>query len=185
MVSSQEQEGCRVRSSVRQMDSFFEQVDGAFCMVVASEYPHTFFDKSSHDPEGVKLEPFRSQTTQERRVNARYYANIEEGEGEFAKVLALPEEHSLADDTVVVYTADHGMFRGKFTVYHSGLRVPLMVRWPDRISPGRSSTLVSLADILPTFVALAKGAIPRDLDGRNILSVWQRLEEGRVCIWGR
>ena len=36
-----------------------------------------FFDKSSHNPEGVKLEPFRSQTTQERRVNARYYANIE------------------------------------------------------------------------------------------------------------
>ena len=183
----QEQEGMpRPGLPFRQMGSFFEQVDGPFCMVVASEYPHgPFFDKSSHDPEGVKLEPFRSQTTQERRVNARYYANIEEGEGEFSKVLALLEEHSLADDTVVVYTADHGMFRGKFTVYHSGLRVPLMVRWPDRISPGRSSTLVSLADILPTFVALAKGAVPRDLDGRNILSVWQgRSEEGHAFVYG-
>ena len=74
--------------------------------------------------------------------------------GEFAKVLALLEKHGFADDTVLVYTADHGMFRGKFTVYNSGLRVPLMVRWPNRIAPGRSSTLVSLADILPTFVAL-------------------------------
>ena len=146
----------------------------AICMVVASEYPHgPFFDKSSHNPESVKLEPFRAQTAQERRVNARYYANIEEGEGEFAKVLTLLEEHGFVDDTVVVYTADHGMFRGKFTVYNSGLRVPLMVRWPNRIAPGRSSTLVSLADILPTFVALAKGTVPRDLDGRNILSVWE------------
>ena len=183
----QEQEGMpRPGLPFRQMDSFFEQVDGPFCMVVASEYPHgPFFDKSSHDPERVKLEPFRAQTTQERRVNARYYANIEEGEGEFAKVLALLEEHGFADDTVVVYTADHGMFRGKFTVYNSGLRVPLMVRWPDRIAPGRSSTLVSLADILPTFVALAKGTVPRDLDGRNILSVWEgRSQEGHDFVYG-
>jgi uncharacterized sulfatase len=118
-------------------------------------------------------------------VNARYYENIEEGEGEFARTLSLLEEHGLADDTVVVYTADHGMFRGKFTVYHSGLQVPLMVRWPGHISPGRSSTLVSLVDILPTFVALAKGGVPRDLDGRNLLSVWEgRSRQGHEYVYG-
>lgn len=183
----QEQEGMpRPALPFRKMNSFFEQAKGPFCMVVASEYPHgPFFDKSSHDPERVKLEPFRAKTPQERRVNARYYENIEEGEGEFARVLSLLEEHGLAKDTVVVYTADHGMFRGKFTVYHSGLQVPLMVRWPDRISPGRSSTLVSLVDILPTFVALAKGPIPRDLDGRNLLSVWEgRSKQGHDFVYG-
>ena len=60
-----------------------------------------------------------------------------------------------------------------------------MVRWPNRIAPGRSSTLVSLADILPTFVALAKGTVPRDLDGQNILSVWEgRSQEGHDFVYG-
>ena len=57
-----------------------------------------------------------------------------------------------------------------------------MVRWPI-VLPGRSSTLVSLADILPTFVA-AK-TVPRDLDGQNILSVWEgRSQEGHDFVYG-
>ena len=105
-------------------------------MVVASEYPHgPFFEKTPFGPEDVELEPFRAKTIQERKVNARYYANIKEGDGEFARLLSMLEKNKLSANTILIYTSDHGMFRGKFTVYGSGLRVPFMVRWPGKSIP--------------------------------------------------
>lgn len=168
------------------MESFFETAEGPFCMVVASEYPHgPFFEKSRFSPEEVALEPFRNQSEEERKYTARYYANIEAGESEFERVLRLLEAHELAGNTVVVYVADHGMFRGKFTVYDSGLRVPMMVRWPGGIRPGRSDALVSLTDLVPTFIEVAGGRAPEGLDGKSLLPVWRgESETGHAYVFG-
>ena len=130
-----------------------------------------FLKRRLFSPEDVELEPFRAKTIQERKVNARYYANIQEGNGEFARLLSMLEKNKLSANTILIYTSDHGMFRGKFTVYGSGLRVPFMVRWPGKINPGRTGALVSFADVLPTLLDIAGGDIPRDLDGKSMLPI--------------
>ena len=168
------------------MNGFFENTSKPFCMVVASEYPHgPFFEKTPFDPEDVELEPFRAKTIQERKVNARYYANIQEGNGEFARLLSMLDKNKLSANTILIYTSDHGMFRGKFTVYGSGLRVPFMVRWPGKINPGRTGALVSFADVLPTLLDIAGGDIPRDLDGKSMLPIWlETTDKGQDFVYG-
>ena len=69
-------------------------------------------------------------------------------------ILDLVDRHDLKNDTIVFYADDHGMARGKFTVYKSGLNVAFMVRWPGNIAPGRSNALISFADFLPTVLDL-------------------------------
>jgi len=168
------------------MERFFKELEEPFCMVVASEYPHgPFFKESRFSPEEVALEPFRNSSVEERKYTARYYANIEAGEHEFERVLELLETYGLSENTVVVYVADHGMFRGKFTVYASGLRVPMMVRGPGFVRTGRSDALVSLADLLPTFIELAGGRVPEGLDGESLLSLWRgEAQVGRAFVYG-
>ena len=85
------------------------------------------------------------------------------------------DKHRIKDETIVFYADDHGMARGKFTVYKSGLNVAFMVRWPGNIEPGRCDALVSFADFVPTVIDLAKekGLVRNfDLDGKSLLSIF-------------
>lgn len=102
------------------------------------------------------------------------------------QVLELVKQLGLDEDTVVVFTSDNGgarrleglldcvgPLRGqKGTLYEGGLRVPLLVRWPGRIRPGRTSNLpVSFADVAPTLLELAGGAAD-GFDGVSLLPTW-------------
>lgn len=85
------------------------------------------------------------------------------------KFLALLDELNIADNTIVVYSTDNGPhkntwpdaglnpFRGeKNTNWEGGWRVPLMMRWPQRIEPNSiSNEIISGMDFLPTFLAAA------------------------------
>lgn len=78
-------------------------------------------------------------------------------------------------NTIVAYTADHGAsFMGKGHVYEAGVRVPLLVRWPDKIPKGSvSNRPVALIDLAPTFLAAANAADEAtSLHGHSILSTW-------------
>ena len=73
---------------------------------------------------------------------------------------------------MVVYTSDQGANwpHGKWNLYDAGIRVPLLVRWPGKVQPGSvSDAMVSLVDLLPTFIEAAGGSCPKDLDGRSLL----------------
>jgi len=98
------------------------------------------------------------------RAFAEMMASLDEGVG---RVLDTLRDHGLAQDTIVVFTSDNGgerfsymwPLRGyKGTLLEGGVRVPLLVRWPDRIAPAGSTDQVALSmDWLPTFAALAGG----------------------------
>jgi len=96
------------------------------------------------------------------------------------------EQLGLADNTIVIFTSDNGSrardeggsnapCRGtKSTTWDGGLRVPFIVRWPDVIEPGRtSSELISAIDLLPTLVNLAGGNISGEnkIDGLDFSSL--------------
>jgi arylsulfatase len=95
-------------------------------------------------------------------VRAAYYAMVTLVDDEVGRILDALEAEGLADDTVVVFTSDHGemlgdhqlMLKGPFH-YDCAVRVPLIVRWPGRFAPARRAELVQWVDLGPTFLDLA------------------------------
>lgn len=67
------------------------------------------------------------------------------------------EEQGILDNTLIVVCSDHGNYNfGKSTVYQGGVRIPLMMYWPDGITPGSVyNELVQNIDFSPTFLELA------------------------------
>ena len=86
------------------------------------------------------------------------------------QILDRLEELGLAEDTVVVYTSDHGdmmgehRLLGKTTQYEGSMRVPLLVRFPG-FAPQRIATPTSLVDVLPTLLGLLGVSAPPHLQG--------------------
>lgn len=101
-----------------------------------------------------------------RRARRAYYAAVSYLDDHVGRLLAALEELGLRDDTVVVFTSDHGDMRGerglwyKMSPLEDSARVPLIVAAPG-VSPGRVDRTVSLVDLLPTLVELAGGTPPR------------------------
>ena len=94
-------------------------------------------------------------------------------------VLRRLEEMGVADNTIVIYFADHGIF-GKFTTYFPGLDMPLVMKWPGRIKPGTVvEAPVSFVDFVPTLLAATGVEAPAGhaLDGLNFLPA---VEEGQA-----
>jgi arylsulfatase A-like enzyme len=126
-----------------------------------------YFDP--HDPyllpEGFQP-PFRPGPKEALKLNReifRYDSLIAFTDREIGRLLDGLEERALAGDTLVVLTGDHGeglmqhghMFHGVH-LYEEGVRVPLVLRWPGRLDPGRVvPEPVALMDLTPTILALA------------------------------
>jgi len=158
---------------VEEMDAFMKNPgDKPFCMIVASEFPHSpYIKNTTFGPDDVKVQSFVEDTPDARRSYTEYYQSIVEKEKEFQAVLDMIDKYGLRDKTAVFYSDDHGGKRGKFTVYDSGLNVAFMVRWSGKINPGRTRALSSFADFLPTAIELAGGTVPEGLDGKSLLPV--------------
>lgn len=86
-------------------------------------------------------------------------------------LMAKLEALGMADNTIVIYTADHGIF-GKGTCYLGGFHMPLIMRWPEGIRAGQAiHAPVSLPDLYPTLLEAAGVAFPEawPLDGVSFL----------------
>lgn len=104
--------------------------------------------------------------------------HMDAGVGE---VLAELELLGLADDTVIVFTTDHGLAlpRAKCTLYDAGLGVALFVRVPGRPAwtGGRVASQVSHVDLVPTLLELTVGGRPDDVQGDSLVGV---VEDGHA-----
>ena len=83
----------------------------------------------------------------------------------------------LLDSTIVIVTTDHGdgLPRAKRTVYDSGIRVPMMVRFPDGRGWGSlDERLVSFVDFAPTFLRWAGADVPGWIQGQPIFGAQRR-----------
>jgi arylsulfatase A-like enzyme len=85
------------------------------------------------------------------------------------------EEQGLAEDTVVVFMADHNTEPAKATCFEKGSVVPMLVRWPGHVPAGASTaSLVQGVDLLPTLAELARAEIPPGpMDGVSMVPVWK------------
>lgn len=121
-----------------------------------------------------------------------YYAMVTWIDERIGRLLDTLEDAGFGDDTVIVFTSDHGEMLGergmwfKMCMFEYAERVPLFVSWPERFAPRRIRQNVSLVDLLPTFIDFARGKheepLPCEetLDGRSLLRF---LQSGADANW--
>ena len=134
----------------------------------------------------------RLEVPRATRMLREYLASVHSVDRNVGRVLALLDELSLADNTLLIFTSDHGFNVGHHGIWHKGngrwlltdnrgsrpnlwetsLRVPALVRWPRVVAPGAEfQQVVTHLDWFPTLLAAAGVTLPPDtrIFGRNLL----------------
>lgn len=144
-----------------------------------------FAHYSVHTPLKAKetiTQKYRQKTPTKDHNNPTYAAMIESTDQSVGRILQKLDELDLSNDTVVVFFSDNGGYgpatsmaplRGaKGMMYEGGIRVPMIVRWPENIKPGSICIEPVIGiDFYPTFLDIAN--VPRDsqhiLDGKSMV----------------
>ena len=144
------------------------------CLLVGTHQPHVPWPANDgYAPAKLSVPPTHVDTPETREYRARYYTDVTIADTELGQIHDLARK-KLGADTLVIYTSDHGAQwpLGKWNLYDAGIRTPLIAVWPGVIEPGTTTrAMVSWVDLLPTFVELAGGQPPKDIDGRSFAAV--------------
>ena len=110
-----------------------------------------------------------------RQDLADYYGHISALDAEMGRLLTYLEDAGILDDTLVVFTSDHGTMLGshghvnKQLPWEESINVPLLIRYPPKIEGGsRSDLMVGLVDLTPTLMGLLDVDVPRGFDGHDL-----------------
>jgi arylsulfatase len=111
-----------------------------------------------------------------RTIKAAYYAMIEQIDWSLGRILALLDDLGELDNTLVIFTSDHGELLGDHGLLYKGCRffeglihVPLIASMPGTVTGGMiSDALVELVDIAPTLLEAAGLPIPYFMQGRSL-----------------
>ena len=131
-----------------------------------------------------------------------YAAMITQMDSCIGALLQQLQELGIDQNTIVLFTSDNGPYKDhpvteffdsngplrgfKRDLYEGGIRVPLIVRWPETIAAGQSTDHVSAFwDILPSFAELAGAEVPTEIDGLSMASVFTggEVEKHDVMYW--
>lgn len=179
-----------------------------FALVVSMNPPHTPYNRVPKEYlqayDGVSdeelctrgnIDPYGTKWGDFYRAHIRnYYAMITGVDRQFARILETLEMEGLADDTIVIFTSDHGNCLGihgeitKNNPYEESLRIPFIIRWPGRIMPGRDAALLSAPDIYPTLLDLMglADSVPAEVEGisfaERILGCGGELPSSQFCL---
>ena len=163
--------------------------DKPFALVVSMNPPHMPYDQlprryldmyQSRSAEALcnrpNIPPAGTKWGEYYRKNIKGYLAMTTGVDEqFGRILYALRETRLENDTLVLFTSDHGNCLGihdeiaKNNSYEESLRVPFLLRWPGRIKPRRDDLLISTPDICPTLLDLLGfgAAIPKGVEGTS------------------
>lgn len=116
-----------------------------------------------------------------RQGRAHYYASVEQLDAQVGRILEALENSGQADNTIVVFTTDHGDMVGAHRMWIKGwipyeecYRVPLIVRWPNTITPkSKTPHLVQTHDLAHTYVQAASAKPMVYPDGRSLLPIFE------------
>lgn len=119
---------------------------------------------------------------------ASYYALVSTLDAQIGRILDAIETSSLSENTVVIYTSDHGEMAGSHGIwqkqcfYESAVKVPLILRMPI-CENKRITQNVSLVDVLPTLLDIADMEKPTDLPGESLLKISQQQNESSRAVF--
>lgn len=144
-------------------------------------------ERPSIDPAlAVAVPPYLVDDDSTRNDLRRVYRNVQTMDEHVGFLLERLEAEGLLDSTIVVWYTDHGgpLPHEKRLLYDSGLRVPMVVRWPDGYRVGEvDSSLVSFIDLLPTTLAMAGAKVPKVAQGEVVFTKTGNAERDYVYAW--
>jgi arylsulfatase A-like enzyme len=161
-----------------------------FALVVAMNPPHTPYGQvpqkyvdvyRDKTPDELIVRPnvnLKENTPGARLARSQiknYFGMITGVDDQFGRIVQALSEAGLAENTIVLFTADHGNCLGsheqqtKNVHYEESLIVPFLVRWPGHIPPRRDGLLLSTPDIYPTLLGMMGFAadVPREVQGTS------------------
>lgn len=134
--------------------------------------------EARHDPAQVPLPPYYPDSPRIRTNVAVFYTQVTRMDQEVADILKQLDEDGLAENTIVFFYSDHGsgLPRGKRWLHDTGLRVPLIIRFPEKYrhlapsGPGtKTDRMVSFVDFPATVLSLAGIEPPDYMQGTPFL----------------
>ena len=181
---------------IEKIESYISNSKKPFCMFITSDFPHGPFPKNTNYSDDMIFEvPYDKKHPMYNKKG--YYQNIENDNDQLQNILDIVDKYNMKNNTMFIYASDHGL-RGKWRVGEVGLKVPLIIRWPDVIKQNTiNNGLINLVDILPTLLDVVNNEVPNQLDGvsfKNILidggeskrkftygvSTWQNVRDAKV-----
>lgn len=178
-------EGYDAAAQTRDAQRYLRSHDNGrpFLLVLSWGPPHAPYDtappdyRAQYSPDEIQLRP---NVPEEMAASARawlagYYAHCTALDTCLADLLQTLEEEGLAENTILVFTSDHGDMLGsqgevkKQRPWDESIRVPFLLRWPARFGrTGRTvHGLLDTPDILPTLLSLCDLSVPETVEGLN------------------
>ena len=152
-----------------------ENSDQPICLILGDSNPHvTWEPNKTYDPDTLPLPPYIADTPIARKALANYYQDITTMDTRIGEVDKMLETHGYSDNTIFIYTTDHGSEwpHCKWTLYDTGIRLPFLAKWHGKIPAATvSDAMISHVDFLPTLIDIAGGEPPDSLDGRSFKNV--------------
>ena len=166
--------------------------DKSWCLVASFPGPHPPMDAPGQyatmfDPAKIKRPanvpetfPYDGKTRDQaeiRRITANYLGKLALIDQNFGRLIAALEKRGTWTNTLVMFFADHGEMLGahgalsKGRFWEESARVPLVVRWPDRVKVGHTSALVQSFDIYPTIIEAIGGKLSPGRFAHSFLTV--------------
>jgi choline-sulfatase len=139
----------------------------------------------------IGTDPDHYNTDELRRITARYWGLTHLIDLNVGRVLQCLDDLNLAENTIVVFMADHGDMMGEHGLFAKGLfmyegsiHVPCIVRWPGHIPAGRRvNYLSSTIDIVPTLLDLMGIPLSQGMQGESMRSLWDHASNHRDAIF--
>ena len=104
-----------------------------------------------------------------------YYAQVANLDWNLGRLMSAIDKAGLADDTIFVFTSDHGEMFGshgrqaKLIFYEEAARIPFLMRWPKKIKArSKTDALLGTPDIMPTLLSMLGLPIPRAVEGKDL-----------------
>ncbi|GGF26635.1 sulfatase [Echinicola rosea] len=111
---------------------------------------------------------------QERKAISGYYASVSYMDAQIGKVLKTLKDEGLEDNTIVIFTSDHGFHLGehefwmKVSLHEESARVPLIIKVPGK-DPAVCRSFTELIDLYPTVAELAGLELPNRIQGKSLV----------------
>ncbi len=143
--------------------------------------PEHPFDIGVHDIRDEVLAGYPRAEAEIRRHIADYYGMISQMDADIGRILQTLDDRGLSENTIVIYTSDHGLgvgqhgLMGKQNLYDHSMRIPLIMRGPSIPVGYKCDALVYLLDLFPTLLERADVEVPDQQDGYSLNAVLGRV----------
>lgn len=158
---------------IKKVKKYIQNTTKPFCIIFASDLPHGPYPKqNNYVGKPLDYDPsLRNPRQNIARSKSGYYQNIEDDNAQLGRVLSMLTSEGVLDKALFMYMSDHGL-KGKWSVRETGIKIPMVVRWPGMVAPQtQSDRLVTIADVLPTLIDTAGGDAVHNIDGRSFLAL--------------